>query len=210
MGIKTPNVFVYTAALKSAISHQDLRGTIKLFSAWVPAIVILTSLPNTNDRHPWITHEWTIRDERVKKQGSVHRGNACYFVRWKRWHTSGMSIRIKIKLLCKHNFTGRCQTSGCWQWSQHRKEAQCSLFISVGWQSAWLSTRGKSPCNWEIIKQRTTYSVQCVECVNAGGEQVCSTDLTFGWCQHNKGNKAFHRARWWHIVLWLGLMLRAR
>lgn len=85
-----------------------------------------------------------------------------------------MSIRIKTKLLCKQNFIGRCQTSGRWHRSLHREEAQCSLFIFVGWQSAWLSNKGKSPCPWEIIiKQRTTHSAQCAVCVNAGGEQVC-------------------------------------
>lgn len=151
------------------------------------------------------------RDERVKKWSRVHRRNACYFVRWKRWHTSGMSIRIKPKLLCKQHFTGRCQTSGCWHWSLHRREAQCSLFIFVGWQSAKLSNKWKSPCPWEIIiKQKTTHSAQCGECVNAGGEQVCSTYLTPSWCQHSRGNKGFHRVSWWHAVLWLGFMLRSR
>lgn len=122
-----------------------------------------------------------------------------------------MSIRIKTKLLCKQNFTGRCQTSGCWQQSLHRREAQCSLFIFVRWQSAWLSNKGKSICPWEIIiKQRTTHGGQCVECVSAGGEQVYSNDLTSQWCKHNRRNKGFHRVRRWRTVLWLGFMLCSR
>lgn len=92
--------------------------------------------------------------------------------------------------------------------SLHSKEAQCSLFIFVGWQSAWLSNNGKSPRPWEIIiKQRTTHSAQYAECVNTGGEQVCSASLTFEWCQHSRGNKAFHRESWWRSMLWLGFVV---
>lgn len=88
------------------------------------------------------------------------------------------------------------------------KKTQCSLFIFVGQESYWLSNKGKSHCPWEIIiKQRRTHSAQCSECVNAGGEQVCCTDSSFEWCQHNRRNKGFHRARGWRIALWLGLML---
>lgn len=66
------------------------------------------------------------------------------------------------------------------------KETQCSLFIFVGWQSGWLSNKGKSvrPCEI-IIKQRTTHLAQCSQCMNAGGEQVCPTDLTSKLRQYN-------------------------
>ena len=107
-----------------------------------------------------------------------------------------MSIRIKTKFLCKHNFTGRCQTFGCWHWSLHTAEAQCSLFIFVGWQSAWLSNKGKSLCPCEIIiKQRTTHSAQCVECVNTGGEQVCCTYLIFWVMSTAQGKQGCSHSR---------------
>lgn len=112
-----------------------------------------------------------------------------------------MSVRIKTKLLCKQNFTGRCQTSGCWHWSLHRKEAQCSLFIFVGWQSAWLSNNGKSPCPWEIIiKQRTTHWAQCVECMNAGEEQVCSAHLTFSVMSTQQKKQGF--SEWYDDIMY--------
>lgn len=189
------------------ISHHDLRFTINLSPAWVPgvsAIVILTSLPNTLDRHPWVNKLMSEPSEmkEVKERGSVHRDNACYFVRWKRWHTAGMSIQIKTKLLCKHNFIGRCQTSGCWHWSLHRKKKYNAHYSSLWDDNLGLSNVGKSPCPLEIIfKQRRTHSEQYVECVNAGGEQVCLTDLNYRWCQHNRGNEGFNRVRRWCIVL---------
>lgn len=103
-----------------------------------------------------------------------------------------MSVRIKTKLLCKHSFTVRCQTFGCWHWSLNRKEAQCLLFIFVGRQFDWLSNKRKSPCTWEIIiKQRTSHWTQCTECVNAGGEQVWSHWFSLWVISTQQGKQGF-------------------